>query len=245
MPAPDAPAEERAAWDDAMAAHRRAFERMDLLRQQMLGLDWTYGQVCPDGIASAGCLLADVSADSDGAAVLGDLALSLMAVGRLVEARPTVESAVEIAAPGRVAEAAAVLRLLLEDLPELEDQLPDALAEAREAAVAGACGDAVEAVRSATGDGGEASPEERLVAAYVVARCGPDDPTAMATVATTLAPIADDADLGARYPALLYLLARSAVVRGLYAEATSRMLAHVRAAAARRASEAPSAPGDE
>jgi hypothetical protein len=229
MPAADAPAEERAAWDEAMTAHRQRFERMDLVRQQMLGLDWAYGQVCPEGIYSRGCILADVGADSRGAIVLGELAMSLMAAGRFVEAQATMESAATIGAPRAVAEAARVQSLLLGEVPDLAPHLPtEVLSEPLETAAAGACEEATAAVQGALSGGGDPEAESRLVAAYVVVLCSPEDPEVMARVAEALEPLTTDRAYADRFPALSYLLARAAMVSGDYSDATWTMLRHVR-----------------
>jgi spermidine synthase len=227
VPRPDAPEADRQAWQEALATHRHLFQRMEMLREQMYGLDWTHGQVCPEGPEAQGCLLADPGPGEQGAETLVELALSLMAAGRFVEAQDTLESAAELAETPVLDRAQQVLTLLLDAPPDLGRRLPEALEPVRTALDGGRCDAALAAARPVAESGDRASLEDRLVAAYALVRCEGEDPAAMEQVASLTAPLARDSAFAGRYPEALYLAARSAVVRGAYEDATWTMVDYV------------------
>lgn len=226
-PPPDAPEAERRTYEEALAAHRQRFQRMEMLRDQIYGLDWSLGQVCPAGPETPTCLLADLTRDSQGSETLAELSLSLMAAGRFVEAQDTLESAAEVGDDAVLAQAQQALTLLLDAPPDLGRRLPEALEPARTALAGGRCDQALEATRPIVEAGDGASLEDRLVAAYALVRCRGEEPEAMEQVAQLATPLAQDAAFAGRYPEALYLVARSAMVRGAYEDATWTMADYV------------------
>ena len=227
LPAPDAPEAEHQRWQEAVDEHRQRFQRLELLRQQMYGLDWTAGQVCPDGPSEPGCLLTDVTHDEQGADVLAELSLSLMAAGRFVEAQLTLETAAGLGQSQVLSRAQQVLTLLLDAPPDLDERLPETLVDVRTAIVEGRCGDALGAVEQVIGGDAERSPDDCLVAAYALVHCRGEDPEAMDQVATLVQPLADDAAFAQRYPEVLYMVGRAAMVQGQYQRATWSMVDYV------------------
>lgn len=228
VPAPDAPEAEQAAWREALEQHRQRFQRMEMLRDQMYDMDWPHGQLCPeDPDDSSSCLVAGFEANERGAEQMADLALSLMAAGRFVEAQVILEDAAAIARGALVTNAQRVLRLLLDEPPELTSRLPDALEPALTALRDGQCDQALAASAELAPDSASTSHEERLVAAYSLARCQPEDLEAAEQVARLIAPVAEDDATVSQYPEALYLLARSAMILGQYELATWTMVAYV------------------
>lgn len=226
-PRPEAPEAERQAYQAALAAHRQRFQRMEMLRDQIFGLDWALGQVCPEGPETPSCLLADLTRDFQGAETLAELSLSLMAAGRFVEAQDTLESAAAFGDTAVRDQAQQVLTLLLDAPPDLGRRLPEALEPVRTALEAGRCDQALEASRPTAEAGDRASVEDRLVAAYALVRCRGEEPAAMEQVAQLATPLALDDAFAGRYPEALYLVARSAMVRGAYEDATWTMVDYV------------------
>ena len=227
LPTPQAPTAERATFETAWQAYQERFERLDLLRQQMWGIDWSYGQVCPDGPEERNCLLTGIRPGAEAATAVGALALSLMAAGRFVEAQLTLDATEELAEAPQYAEANHVLALLLGTPSDLSAMLPDALPDLRGAIAEGRCPAALAMVPAASND--PSAPADRLVISYALVTCQPEELTAMETVATLLTPLLEQGVVRALNPLLSYLLARSAIVSGEYPSATWLMLEHVRA----------------
>lgn len=226
-PAPDAPEAEQTRWREAMEEHRQRFRRMELLREQLYGLDWPNGQVCPDGPGSEGCLFAQLAPDASGAEALAELSLSLMAGGRFVEAQLTLETATALGRPQVLDSAQQVLTLLLDDPPNFDERLPDALENVRTALVEDRCGDVLAGIEGLLNAGEETAAEERLIVAYAQVRCHGEEPEAMEQVATLVAPLVADHAFSQRYSEVFYLQARSAMVRGEYETATWTMVDYV------------------
>jgi len=225
VPPPDAPASERHAWEDAREQYDRRHERMTLLRQQMDGLDWVYGQVCPEGPGTRDCLLAVPAGDEGAAAQVAALALSLMAAGRFVEARLTLEACWDAAQDESLRAPIEVMTYLLEEPLDLAAQLPEALSPVREPLAGGRCNEALAAAEPLLATSASGALEDRLVLAYALVRCRPEEPDAMETVRAILEP-AEGASVPAS-PLLSYLRARSAVVRGDYPAAVRHMREYV------------------
>lgn len=227
VPAPDAPEAEQTQWREAMEAHRQRFRRMELLREQMYGLDWPHGQVCPDGPGSEGCLFAQLATDTTGSEVLAELSLSLMAGGRFVEAQLTLETASALGRPQVLDRAQQVLTLLLDDPPDLDERMPETLPEIRTALVEDRCGDVAAGIEGLVNADDGTAPERRLIVAYALVRCRGEEPEAMEQVATLVEPLVSDDTFSQRYPEVFYLHARSAMVRGQYETATWTMVGYV------------------
>ena len=229
VPAPTAPANERSAWEQAVTRYEAQFQRMDLVRQEMFGLDWPHGSICPHGPGEPGCLFSHLDRSERGAEVLAELSLSLMAGGRFLEAQSTLDTAAQLSRVAAVAQAEEVRDLLLGDPPDLSSRLPsEADQQLRQAIRRGRCGEALPRVNAFIEGSGETSSDNRLVGAYALVRCRPEQLRAMNQVASLLEPLVDDAVYARRYPLFWYLAARSAMVRGLYDEATWRMVDFVR-----------------
>ncbi len=239
VPRPEAPETARTEWEAEMEEYRTRFERMEILRRQMSGLDWSYGQVCPDGPRERSCLLTGLRRGGAAAPSIGALALSLMAAGRFVEAQLTLDATEHWSADPRLREAIDVLALLLEPPNDSSARLPEVLPELRRALSEGRCADALTATESAPSEPEEA--EERLVLGYALVRCQPEELPAMERVAALLVPLLEAGGETAEIPLLSYLLARSAIVSGEYPSATWLMLQFVRT----RGRETPESPEAE
>lgn len=218
MPPPQAPEPEQQAWQQAWRQHQSRFERLDLLRQEMFGLDWTFGQICPDGPTSRRCLLAELGANPG--THIADLILSLMAAGRFVEARVTLETTAQQTSGPELDASGRVLELLLGDPRELTDQLPETLPEIRSALELGQCEVALQAAEGPMATTDDAGDDERLVLAYTLVRCRSEEREAMEMVAELLQPLFEN-DEGP--PLQLYLSSRASMVLGNYRSATWSM----------------------